>query len=961
MLFDTGRVTDHDPPQPSRDDLYDAYVEAALAGRAAPPAEYVAQHGVDDAELLGRLHALHDAARRAVGTAAASDDLPFIRLGPYRVLRRLDEGGMGMVYLGVEERLGRLVALKVLRPEFQGSATQAARFEREAQVVARLRHPGIVTIFGVGEEGGVRFLAMEYVEGEGLDEVIARAAEERRPLAVAMAVRWAIQVAGALDAAHQVGVVHRDVKPSNVRIGPDGNAILLDFGIAAEEGTSRLTVAGGFLGTAAYAAPEQLRPKGDVEADGRADVYSLGVVLYEALTGVQPFDGASEMDTAERVMGHAAQPARRLRRDLPRDLETVLQVAMERNPGRRYASATALAADLRAVLEIRPIEARRPGPVRRAVKLARRHPAATAALVIGALAVIGAFGAENLRRRRAASEALEEARSGVRDFRTLCEDSRTAEELYRHLDGLLESRHMTAEDEVAFADAGRRVHTSRREREAEFHAVLSALRRAERLRPGMAGLDDVRASLYVERWREARTIHDDDTATFYRRLALALSPTDELAAQLQGTARVRVRCDTPGATARLFRWELLSEIAPGGEPRLVPVPIGGEPTLPPGAWAFRAVTSGGGLDAGDLILSVDGHAPAPATWSEQRARLAGDRSGTAVTGEVTGKVPVEVLRRSGRATLRLRPGAALRLTTQPLEWVAGAEALVPAGVECPSGAVLIVTRAPGHEESRVVISLRGESDADVTVRLLPAGTTPAGFVRIAPPATSNVASYWIQEREVTAAEYLVFLNSEESRAAIDAAERPILYPRNRATEGAGGHWPRNAAGRYGLPDDGRPDWPVTGISFEDAAAYCRWWTRRARSRGEPFVAALPTLREWTHAAQPTADRLFVYGNRFHPKWANGCFSRAAARIEPVLGYPRDESVYGVFDLSGSAWEWTDAWWDEEKGLRRVSGGSWARAPREFFKVWGGLGFAPDFAGDENGFRLVLRRGDTERE
>ena len=109
---------------------------------------------------------------------------------------------------------------------------------------------------------------------------------------------------------------------------------------------------------------------------------------------------------------------------------------------------------------------------------------------------------------------------------------------------------------------------------------------------------------------------------------------------------------------------------------------------------------------------------------------------------------------------------------------------------------------------------------------------------------------------------------------------------------------------------------------------------------------------------PDLYRLYVYGNQFHQKWASSCYSQPEPRVERVMLYPRDESVHGVFDLSGSVWEWSDTWWDEERGLRRVSGGSWARAPREFFKVWGGQGFVPETASDENGFRLVLHRVET---
>jgi formylglycine-generating enzyme required for sulfatase activity len=155
-----------------------------------------------------------------------------------------------------------------------------------------------------------------------------------------------------------------------------------------------------------------------------------------------------------------------------------------------------------------------------------------------------------------------------------------------------------------------------------------------------------------------------------------------------------------------------------------------------------------------------------------------------------------------------------------------------------------------------------------------------------------------------------------------------------------------------------PEWPAIGVSYEDAEAYCAWWTRRARERGETWTARLPTLDDWIKASEPHASRQYVFGNRFHPKWVSSCFARPRAAPEPVMSYPRDESVYGVFDLSGSVREWTDSWWDREVGLRRLSGGTWALPQREFFEVWGGIGGDPRAAGDENGFRLVLIPDET---
>lgn len=930
--------------QPAREEIWDAYVEAALAGGAPDPDEFLAGRGEGDAVLRDRLRALRDAAAREADAPDGASGLPFERLGPYRVLRRLRSGGMSRVYLGMEERLARLVALKVLHPALAGEETLAARFAREADVVARLRHPGIVRILGVGEERDVSYLAMEYVEGEGLDERIARAANGEPPMPVATVLRWGIQIADALQAAHEAGVVHRDVKPSNVRITPEGDAILLDFGIAADEEGAPLTRTGGFLGTAAYAAPEQIDPaSGGGDVDGRADVYALALCLYEALAGSHPFDAGSEAETARRVLGEEAPGVRRRRPDVPRDLETVLRAAMEKDRERRHSSARRFAQDLRAVLSIRPVSVRRDGPLRRTVKFVRRHPAAAAGAAIFALVAAALLGMRMVERHREADAAVRRAWAGVAEFRERCAAARGAEEEYRKLARLVESVYMAPEQDRALEAAERKVRDSRRDREAIFYRVLSDLRRAERLAGETAASNAVRAALYRERWREAKTAGDDDAAAFYRQLALTHGAGGEAAE----TGRLEVVCATPGATARLYRFELQSALVPGGEARLVPVPVGGPRAVPPGSWAFRLVGDHGPLRAGDLVTAVDGLAPDAGTWRELRDRLVAGATAT-----------VEGRTRRGKAALP--PGGRWRITTQPLEWPPGRECIDAGPTEVPAGIVEVVVRAPGHEEARTVVRVARGELRRVPVTLDPAGTTPAGFVRVEQMEPLLPPRFWISETEVTALEYLAFLNDPATRAEIERADGPVRFPRAPRNAAAAGHWDRDEDGRFSLPRGWPAAWPALGVSWEDARAYVAWWNRDRNPAPERFRASLPRMYQWSAAGGHQDDRRFVFGNRFRPKWVSSCYSRPHAEPVPVRSHPRDESPFGVFDLAGSLFEWTEDWWDEAAGLRRLAGGSWARAPAEFFKIWGGIGSDPASANDEVGFRLVLLPPGEER-
>ncbi len=301
-------------------------------------------------------------------------------LGDFRVVREIGRGGMGVVYEAEQLSLRRRVALKVLSAHVTLAREEVERFRREASTAARLRHPSIVEIHAVGETDGAHYFAMELVDGISL--------ESWEPPSIEMACRVAEQVAEALDFAHRAGVIHRDVKPSNVLLRADGRALLTDFGLAREEGLASLTRTGRFVGTPHYVPPEQAA-SGGAPADHRSDVYSLGVTLYEWLTGRRPFEGA----TAHEILGKilVTEPPRPSRIDprISADLATIVLKAMEKDPALRYSSAAALAADLRALREGRPIAARPAGPWARNVRWARRNPAWATASALALLLVVG--------------------------------------------------------------------------------------------------------------------------------------------------------------------------------------------------------------------------------------------------------------------------------------------------------------------------------------------------------------------------------------------------------------------------------------------------------------------------------------------------------------------------------------------------------------------------------------------
>jgi serine/threonine-protein kinase len=268
-----------------------------------------------------------------------------ILAGRYRLVRLIDRGGMAEVWEGKDEILDRPVAVKVLHPRLAGDDEFQERFRLEAVAAARLAHPNVVATFDTGLDGGVAYIVMELLAGRTLREVL----REEGPLPVAKAVAIAAAVADALHYAHQAGIVHRDVKPGNVLIGHDGRVKVVDFGIAKAATDQDLTEAGTLLGTAKYLAPEQVAGQ---PQDRRADVYGLGVVLYEMLCGRPPFSGDTDMAVAFQH-AHAEPPKlRQLRPEIPRRLEGVVLKAIAKAPENRFATA----ADLRSALLAVPLD-----------------------------------------------------------------------------------------------------------------------------------------------------------------------------------------------------------------------------------------------------------------------------------------------------------------------------------------------------------------------------------------------------------------------------------------------------------------------------------------------------------------------------------------------------------------------------------------------------------------------------
>jgi tetratricopeptide (TPR) repeat protein len=308
-------------------------------------------------------------------------DLP--RIPGYDVEMVIGQGGMGVVFRARHLRLGRSVALKMLLAGSYAGPQERARFRREAEAVAVLRHPNVVQVYDVGDADGRPYFTMEFMEGGSLAQKLAGVPQPAREAAQLLAT-----LADAVEAAHQSGVIHRDLKPGNVLLTADGTPKISDFGLARRrDNDGGLTRTGAPLGTPSYMAPEQAA--GQVHAVGPAtDVYALGAILYELLTGRPPFRAETGAETVQQVIYQDPAPPARLNARVPRELETICLKCLHKDPERRYLSAAALADDLNRFRDGRPIRARPPSLVGRLWRWGRRNPAA-AALIVAALAFVG--------------------------------------------------------------------------------------------------------------------------------------------------------------------------------------------------------------------------------------------------------------------------------------------------------------------------------------------------------------------------------------------------------------------------------------------------------------------------------------------------------------------------------------------------------------------------------------------
>ncbi|MAG55017.1 MAG: hypothetical protein CMJ83_01870 [Planctomycetes bacterium] len=974
-------------PDPLDESLYDVWLDAAVAGEVEHPSVFCERHDGSD-----RLRSLIEGMRRLLPAHAADGPtLPCERLGEYRLVKEIGRGGMGRVYVAEQEPLGRLVAVKVIRPELAASPTIAARFRLEAQAVSRLRHPNIVTVYGAGEVDGLSYIAMELVPGDGLDDLLDQARRDGYPLPWSRVAKWFSQVADALAAAHAEGIVHRDVKPSNIRITPTDDAMLLDFGLARDDTSGLPTLTESFAGSPTYASPEQFaEERGAI--DHRTDVYSLGAALFEALTGRPPFEADTMKRLMHRVLTDEPPPVRRLNQDVPKDLATILEKTLEKSPTDRYESAATLRDDLSAVRERRPITARAKSRWARTRSWGRRHPAVTAACVMALVAVLGTIGNAVWQSSTTGVEAGVLINESLAEL-TRYEESRSGfETLLREVAALgkkATDEYLEPEEETRLHEAEGELANRRRDRAAALERVVKKLSQAKQLAPEHGRLANGWSQLWFHQFQDAVAAENPASIRRYRTLLLDNDPDGKWDRRLTGRVRLTVITDPPGADVWLGRFLEPASFIPGAVPRLCPIGKTWPHGFDPGSWALRVVRGTAAVPADTLLTRVGGH-PIENTVLVTRGR------GRITRGTRLMEVDGKPIRHPRDVALQERTGSpgdagrkyAFKTKDESFDVQAPSlgslgidigtpeafvhsgparahvwggkksqEAELPAGVvtrttaapfvpfadervgatpirERPvySGGQLVLIRKPGYITQRVIHHIwhpvHGERpDPHLKLKLVAEDAAPDGFVPIAADAVKgDEKAFLIMEREVTRGEWKRFLS-------------------------ASGREPRTA------PDPSLSDeLPALHVSAQDATAYVAWMNGREGAGAEGYEYALPTRQEWRRAGAGHTERLYVFGSRWSPRWANSRLALPVAAPQPVRSFPVDESPLGVFDLAGNAAEWCEDTRERSGRTEQFqAGGAWNEREEARFRVEAGRWRPQDHADDASGFRLVLRQ------
>ncbi len=878
--------------------------------------------------------------------SASSGAAASLLSGKYEEVSKLGQGGVGEVVKVMDRDLKREVAMKRLLSQGSGDDS-LIRFVEEAQATGQLEHPNIVPVhdLGVDADGRVYF-TLKLVQGASLKKVIqgrndnaildesAGAGFYRQRYTPLRMIEILIAMCQAVAYAHSKGIIHRDLKPDNVMLGKYGEVLVMDWGLAKlianklkskskdseretvrvmtsrSEDDSQSTMEGSIAGTPAYMSPEQAAGKIS-ELDQRTDIYALGAILYEILTGQPPYKGAGALALVKQVVEGPPPPLKDAKgafafQPIPRELRAICEKAMGRKPQDRYASASLLRDDLQAYIENQPVSAAPDTPVQRAIKWVKRNKRQVQTSGLSAAAVLvvifGGWFAWNwytiYSLNKEANNKLNAARDQYKSA-AVWKPSATNNDAYAAL--------------MANSAAAEAARTFR----AGINAATEPLRRALDMDPKNPRARLLLAESYMEQWRLALAENNVELAKATRADVERYAPSPSpFAAELNGFGSLNISFDPPDAEAYLFRYETLrSKDAKGSDlpARLIPVP-----------YDFRAKKS----DASFL--------------DAERSRIARG-----------GPLPPEK-----HSIFNLQPSTA--------SFLGGGTVNVP---ELAPGSYMLLVRANGRAEIRVPFFMPRNGKIQRTIDVPRTEDMPPGFFYMAggpvwvggttagapAPHVRTLPPSFIYHDEITMGEYAAFLKdlTRTGRAAEARQHLPKDFGRNLAV--------LNSAGEL-IPATGGADpvefakSPVRGVSFNDAQAYIAW---RSQQDGLPY--RLPKDWEWEGACRGADGRTYSWGNE--PGKGLAVVTQGYGDSGNNMSWKwedyKDESPWGPHNMAGGAAEWTMAKFDPNAkpedpvfGQYAIRGNAWALPPTGLECAFRTSG-QPDYFHPTIGFRMAL--------
>jgi formylglycine-generating enzyme required for sulfatase activity/predicted Ser/Thr protein kinase len=846
------------------------------------------------------------------------------RLGNYVFLRLLGKGGMGAVYEAEHVETRKRYAVKVLLPSMTAVPDAVARFEREVNACRKLDHPAIVKVHEVGEDKGKRFFAMDFVDGRPLDTLVD--GEGLRP---ELAARVIMTVAEALQHAHEHGVVHRDVKPSNILLSKDGKVSITDFGIAREETSSTLTADGQVIGTPYYMSPEQaLGRRRDIGP--AADIYSLGITFYETLTRTTPFRGDQFTEIFAKILTQDPVPPSEVQPGIPRDLDLVVMKAIRKEPGKRYATAAEFAEDLGRFLDGKPVLARPLGIVERGVRGVTRHKGLTAtglAAVVLAAAFVGLLTVRAASARREAESArvqrIEDVKAAVKEGIESQKKKNwaAAREAFERAIAL-DADHLDARRRLATVE-----NAIRSEERRKAEAALKAGAAADAAR----GTEALRAFEAVHARRMAAlegvlSLRDRYGADYES------GKVNERTLALRGEEAEADRA--AGAALDLFGRALLQDPASReahrgiAALRMAAVEAAWQEALRTGEFGevLRLTPE---VRRHDLSKSFSARLDALEKWRtwKEAVSIAADPP-----ADETQIFRFDLDEGGAAAVAPAVPG---RFDLAPGSYVAEVRKKGYAGTRLPFVIPWPLSEPKPGVVRRIPVRLFPDAPRIRGMVYVSEGEFilgGAGGVRGGASRTQELPGFFIDRCEVSGEEYAQFL-ARLARKDPGLVEKYRPWFRTSPTPDAPTYWvdgwKKDRTDPFRDDEDWRTAWirtpegswtplpqwakyPVGGIPYEGAEAY-------ARSLGK----RLPTSEEWEKAARGVDGRRYPWGMRFdekraackdNPKCAGGVGDLVT--IFPCDELPEGASPYGCLHMAGNHAEWTSTDFDAAQKVNR---------------------------------------------